>query len=175
MPLVTPPFPSETAYVMTGTVPKYPALGVNVKLPFAFTMIEPTPAISTIVPAAYVTDVFVPTPATENCVIVKDAVPVSTSVSLVNKLIEVIAVFSNVVGVSFATTGRSFTGVTEIFTLAVAVAVPSETVYVMAGTTPLKLATGVNVNSPVGNTLTVPTFGITAVFVNVPVIPEIVN
>lgn len=51
MPLVTPPLPSETAYVITGTVPKYPTLGVKVKLPFAFTMIEPTPAISTIDPA----------------------------------------------------------------------------------------------------------------------------
>ena len=126
--MVTPPFPSETAYVITGTVPKYPALGVNVKLPFAFTMIEPTPAISTIVPAAYVTDVFVPTPATENCVIVKDAVPVSTSLSFDNKLFPVIGVFSKVVGVSFTTTGGSLTGVTEIFTLAVAVAVPSVTV-----------------------------------------------
>ena len=39
----------------------------------------------------------------------------STSVSLVSKFSPVMAVFSGVLGVSFATTGRSFTGVTVNF------------------------------------------------------------
>ena len=69
----------------------------------------------------------VPTPAIVNCVTVKDAVPVSTSVSFVNKFPD-IGVFSGEAGVSPVTVGRSFTGVTVIFKLAVFVAVPSETV-----------------------------------------------
>ena len=68
-----------------------------------------------------------PIPATVNCVMVNEAVPVSTSVSFVNKL-PVIAVFSKVVNNSLVTNGKSLTGVIAIFTLAVAVAVPSETV-----------------------------------------------
>ena len=62
-----------------------------------------------------------------------------------------------------------------MFTLAVFVATPSDTVYVIVGTGPLKLATGVKVNSPVDKTVTVPLFGISAVLVNVPEMPSIVN
>ena len=51
VPEVTPPFPSETAYVIAGSVPKYPRLGVNVYVPFAFTITDPTPVNSTIEPA----------------------------------------------------------------------------------------------------------------------------
>ena len=106
------------------------------KVPLLLTIIDPTPVISAIVPEVYVTAVFVPIPATVNCVTVNEAVPVSISVSFVNKL-PAIAVFSGVVNDSLFTVGKSFTGVTVIFTLAVFVAVPSETVYVIAGTGPL--------------------------------------
>jgi uncharacterized membrane protein YkgB len=61
-------------------------------------------------------------------VTVKEAVAVSTSVSFVNTLKPVIAVFSGVVNDSLDTVGASLTGVTAMFTLAVFVATPSVTV-----------------------------------------------
>ena len=127
VPLVVPPFPSETAYVITGSVPKYPRTGVNVKVPSSFTITVPTFGISTILPAGYVDAVAVPTPAIVNCVMVKEAVADSTSVSFDNKL-PARGVFSRVVSVSLTTTGASFTGVTVKLKFAVLVAVPSETV-----------------------------------------------
>ena len=51
VPEVTPPFPSETAYIIAGTVPKYPRFGVNAYVPSAFTIIDPIPVSSTIDPA----------------------------------------------------------------------------------------------------------------------------
>ena len=100
---------------------------MNVNVPSAFTITVPTFGISTILPAGYVAAVAVPTPAMVNCVIVKEAVAVSTSVSFVNKF-PVIATFSEAVSVSPVTTGKSFTGVTVKLKFAVFVAVPSDTV-----------------------------------------------
>jgi hypothetical protein len=65
------------------------------------------------------------TPPTVNCEIVFEAVPVSTSVSLLNTF-PVIVVFSGVETVSPIIVGSSFTGVTVKFKFAVFVAVPSE-------------------------------------------------
>ncbi len=107
-----------------------------------------------------------------NCVI--DKVLDSTSVSFDSKLPER-GIFSNVLSVSFTTIGASFTGVTVKLKFAVLVAVPSETVYVIVGTTPLKFKNGVKVNSPVLNAVIVPLPGIVAVEVNVPEIPAMVN
>jgi hypothetical protein len=63
VPLVVPPFPSETAYVITGSVPEYPRTGVNVNVPSAFTITVPTFGISTILPAGYVDAVRIFSPA----------------------------------------------------------------------------------------------------------------
>ena len=108
-------------------MPKYPLTGVNEYVPSEFTIKVPTLGISTILPAGYVVAVAVPIPATVKCVMVKDAVADSTSVSLVSKLPDT-AVFSGVVIVSFVITGISLTGVTVKLKFAVAVAVPSVTV-----------------------------------------------
>ena len=139
---------------------------MNVYDPSVFTITVPTFGISTILPAGYVT------PPIVNCVI--DNVLDSTSVSFESRLPER-SVFSGVVTVSFVITGASFTGVTVKLKFAVFVAVPSETVYVIVGTTPLKLAKGVNVISPVVNAVIVPLPGIVAVDVKVPEMPSIVN
>ena len=70
------------------------------------------------------------------CVI--ESVLLSTSVSFVNTLKPVIAVFSGVVSVSLDTVGASFTGVTAMFNVAVSVPpLASTAVYVMVGTGPL--------------------------------------
>ena len=54
-------------------------------------------------------------------------------------------VSSNVVSVSATNVGVSFVGFTVISKVLVATSVPSETVYVAVGTTPLKLLAGTKV------------------------------
>ena len=54
-PVSEPPCPSITVYEIVGTEPLYPATGVNVYEPSAFTIIVPTPGIVAVVPAGYIT------------------------------------------------------------------------------------------------------------------------
>ena len=103
-------------------------------------MIRKTPSVKfTVSPDEYVV------PFTVNSV--TDNKLFSTSVSLFNKPFAASTfndVSSLVTPVSAAAIGASFTGVTVIVNVLVAVSVPSLNVYVTTGTAPLKLAAGVN-------------------------------
>ena len=54
VPVLVPPLPSLTVYVIVGTVPFQFAFGVKVYEPSAFTTIVPIPGIVAVVPAGYV-------------------------------------------------------------------------------------------------------------------------
>ena len=92
--------------------------------------------------------VFVPTsPAIVNVVTV-NVVPASTSVSLLKTPFAAVTFNTTSSFVDFVSafaTGASLIGFTVIFKVLVTVVVPSETVYVISGTAPLKSPAGVKV------------------------------
>ena len=110
--------PSVMRYVMVGTVPLAFASGVKVQVPSALMMIEPLPAMTAVVPAAYC----VASPRMRKEVTV-GVVP-STSVSFVRTL-PVRTTSSVTVEVSSIPRGASLTAVMVNVIVFVAVTVPS--------------------------------------------------